>query len=352
MLPPNFDELPPVEGMPAGCAWGVFDKDGKKDVYGTLNLITPEVIKRAAEEVRQGISISLNWPIGSIKIPGFFRKSLCHNVFEMKDMQSGDHYGFDDEVEFNTQASSQWDSLSMFQDVIVFWKELLTSQPAHFMHLPTQLTYNGTKPTIETLQVPDPANQLPTLDHWHQRGCVTSRGVLIDFKSYAESHGLHYDQFSSFRIGSEDLEKVAAWEGLTFRPGDILLIRFGVTEALGQMSGAQQGAAMGAGRMCGLEGSKDMARWLWDQHFAAVVSDNMAVEAMPPIIDGVEQPFHELVLHQWCLSLLGMPLGELWDLKALGEACWASKQYSFLLTSSPLNYPGAVGSPPNALAIL
>lgn len=109
---------------------------------------------------------------------------------------------------------------------------------------------------------------------------------------------------------------------------------------------------MSTGQMCGIEGSREMARWLWDRHFAAVVSDNMAVEAMPPMIDGVEQPLHELVLHQWCLSLLGIPLGELWDLKALSEACRESKQCSFLLTSSPLNYPGAVGSPPNALAIL
>jgi hypothetical protein len=56
---PNFDDLAPVEGMPPGCAWGVFDKDGKKDIYGTLNLITPEVIRDAAAEVRQGLSISL-----------------------------------------------------------------------------------------------------------------------------------------------------------------------------------------------------------------------------------------------------------------------------------------------------
>ena len=187
---------------------------------------------------------------------------------------------------------------------------------------------------------------------WHQRGCVTGRGVLIDIKSYAESQKTRYDEFSNFRIGTQELEEVAAWQGLSFRAGDILLIRFGVTETLGQMSGAEQGVAMSTGKMCGLEGSKEMARWLWDHHFAAVVSDNMAVEAMPSMIDGIEQPMHELVLHQWCLSLLGIPLGELWDLKALGEACKDSKQYSFLLTSSPLNVPGAVGSPPNALAIL
>ncbi|QQK40769.1 Putative cyclase [Penicillium digitatum] len=253
---------------------------------------------------------------------------------KLEDSVSGSHYGFDDELEFNTQASSQWDSL------------------AHFMHLPTGLVYNGVNPTIEAFQTPETVQHLPTLDHWHQRGCVTGRGVLIDFKSYAQNHGISYDQFSGFRIGISELEAVAAWQGLTFLAGDILLIRFGVTETLAQMTGAEQGVAMSSGKMCGLEGSKEMARWLWDRHFAAVASDNTAVEAMPPLIDGVEQSTHELVLHQWCLSLLGIPLGELWDLKVLAHTCRTSSQYSFLLTSSPLNVPGAVASPPNALAIL
>ncbi|KAJ6063341.1 uncharacterized protein N7446_007461 [Penicillium canescens] len=331
---PKFDDLPPVEGMPQGCAWGVFDKNGIKDLLGTLNLLTPEVVKDAAAEVRQGLSISLNWPIGSIKIPGFFRKSLCHNVMKLEDPVSGCHFGFDDEVEFNTQASSQWDSF------------------CHFMHLSTDLTYNGAKPTIKDLQNPNPAQQLPTLDHWHQRGCVTGRGVLIDFARYAHAKQIPYEKFSNFHIGPADIEAVAAHENITFRPGDILLIRFGVTETLSGMTGEEQGAAMSSHKMCGVEGTKEMARWLWDRHFAAVASDNMAVEAMPSMIDGVEQPTYELVLHQWCLSLLGIPLGELWDLKALSEACWVSGQYSFLLTSAPLNVPGAVGSPPNALAIL
>ena len=33
MTVPNFDDMPKVEGMPQGCAWGIFDKEkGKKDV--------------------------------------------------------------------------------------------------------------------------------------------------------------------------------------------------------------------------------------------------------------------------------------------------------------------------------
>jgi hypothetical protein len=56
---PSFDRLPKVEGMPQGCAWGVFDKDGKKDVLGTLNLLTPDVVKAAVAEVTEGVSVSL-----------------------------------------------------------------------------------------------------------------------------------------------------------------------------------------------------------------------------------------------------------------------------------------------------
>ena len=56
---PDFDDLPKVENMPQGCTWGLFDRNGKKDVYGTLNLLTPDVVKAAAQEVKEGISVSL-----------------------------------------------------------------------------------------------------------------------------------------------------------------------------------------------------------------------------------------------------------------------------------------------------
>ena len=63
MAIPDFDDLPPVEGMPKGCAWGLFDKDGKKDLLGTLNLLTPDVVKAAASEIKDGVSISLRYVI-------------------------------------------------------------------------------------------------------------------------------------------------------------------------------------------------------------------------------------------------------------------------------------------------
>lgn len=56
---PDFDSLPAVDGMPQGCAWGIFDKNGQKDLNGTLNLLTPEVVAAACKEARDGVSVSL-----------------------------------------------------------------------------------------------------------------------------------------------------------------------------------------------------------------------------------------------------------------------------------------------------
>jgi hypothetical protein len=43
--------------------------------------------------------------------------------------------------------------------------------------------------------------------------------------------------------------------------------------------------------------------------------------------------------------------GELFDLEALSKICAELGRYSFFVTSMPLNMPGGVSSPPNAMAI-
>ncbi|KAF2235318.1 hypothetical protein EV356DRAFT_575972 [Viridothelium virens] len=341
---PDFDSLPSVKDMPQGCAWGIFDKDGKKDVHGTLNLLTPSVIKAAYAEARDGVHISLNWPIGAIKTPGFGRKGLVHKVFAFKDAPPPlNAHGFDDEasrdvlVEFNTQCSSQWDSL------------------CHFNHQPTALAYNGVKPAVEKLiqeyGTEDVAREYPTLNHWHDRGGLVGRGTLLDYKAYADKHGIEYSPFEAKRITVAELEAVAKEQGVTFKTGDILIIRSGFTEALTGVTPEQQGEGLGTHKTCGVDGSIETAKWVWNHHFSAVAGDAIAFETIPPLKDGKEAGITELVLHQYFLSLFGLPIGELWDLKALSEHCAKSNRYTFLLTSIPLNVPGGIGSPPNAIAI-
>ncbi|KAK6423599.1 hypothetical protein LTR95_016501 [Oleoguttula sp. CCFEE 5521] len=334
---PDWDDLPEVKGMPKGCAWGVFDKDGKKDVYGTLNLLTPDIIKSAYSELKDGVSVSLNWPIGAIETPGFSRKGLVHKVMSFVDTPLAAH-GYDDEIEFNTQCSSQWDSL------------------CHFHHQESKSGYNGVQTSVEALTQTygneDKDQKLPTLNHWHKRGGLVARGVFIDFKRYADEEGRSFNPYNDDKITVQDIEAIAKKQGVEFKKGDVIIIRSGFTEGLTGVSAQKQGELMGSHRTCGVTGDEATAKWFWNKHFAAVAGDMIAFEHIPPKRpDGSEGQVSELVLHQYFLALFGMPIGELWDLKALSEKCKELGRYSFLLTSVPLNVPGGIGSPPNALAV-
>lgn len=48
---------------------------------------------------------------------------------------------------------------------------------------------------------------------------------------------------------------------------------------------------------------------------------------------------------------MGMLLGEMWDLEAIGEDCAADGIYEFLLVAQALEISGAVGSPINPIAL-
>ncbi|KAF2770563.1 hypothetical protein EJ03DRAFT_310527 [Teratosphaeria nubilosa] len=335
---PDFDSLPKIKDMPQGTAWGVWDKDGKKDVFGTLNLLTPDVVKAAYSELKDGISVSLNWPLGAIKTPGFGRKGLVHKVMSFVDTPVAAH-GYDDEIEFNTQCSSQWDSL------------------CHFHHQVSASAYNGVKTSVAELKQEynqdDPDMKIPTLNHWHRRGGMVARGVFIDFKRYADENGIKFDPYNDDKITVEDIEKIAKKQGVEFRVGDVIIIRSGFTEGLTGQSEEKQAELMGSQRTCGVTGDIPTARWFWNKHFAAVAGDMIAFEHIPAINPetGKEDAISGLVLHQYFLSLFGMSIGELWDLKELSETCKRLNRYSFLLTSVPLNVPGGIGSPPNALAV-
>ncbi|KAL4924088.1 uncharacterized protein BDV17DRAFT_295717 [Aspergillus undulatus] len=335
---PSFDDIPPVKDMPQGCAWGIFDRDGKKDHIGCLNLLTPSIVQGALKEARDGQSVSLNWPLNAIHQPGFERKGLQHTINSFQDAPAKIH-GFDDEVAFNTQCSSQWDSL------------------VHYAHQHSGLSYNGVKPTKEgLLQADTPFHKdrnLPTLDHWHGRGGLVGRGVLLDYKAFADAHERKYSPFDAHRISVEDLEAVAEWEGVELRQGDILIVRSGFTKGLEEAETAEkQAELMATHRTVGVEGTVKAAKWFWNHHFAAVAGDAIAFEALPPVKeDGTDGGIAGLVLHEYFLGMFGMNIGELWDLEGLSKLCAEKKRYSFLLTSCPLNVPGSVGSPPNALAI-
>lgn len=156
----------------------------------------------------------------------------------------------------------------------------------HFHHQPTGTGYNGCKPTVEALEQPfgktDTAQDLPTLNHWHARGGLVGRGVLLDYRAYAEEKGVKYNCFDAHRITIKELEDVARHQGTEFKHGDILIVRSGFTEDLGAGDEKTQEEMLGSHKAVGVEGTKESAKWFWNKHFSAVAGDAIAFEALPP----------------------------------------------------------------------
>jgi hypothetical protein len=127
---PLYHELPQVCDMPHGCTWGLWDKlkvaSAPPDQLGTLNLLTPSVVKAARDEITTGISVALNWRMDRCDPAHSGRIRPVHRIFTLESA-GGEFTGHDDEVTFNTQGGSQWDGFR------------------HWAHQPSKTYYNGVK---------------------------------------------------------------------------------------------------------------------------------------------------------------------------------------------------------------
>jgi kynurenine formamidase len=290
--------------LPGGDATGVY---GTTDVLGSLNRLTDERVLEAVREVRTGRVCSLNAPLDWPDPPLFTRGAVSHTVVKTA-------YGHDDYLDaFYPQASSQWDGFR------------------HVRH-PDEETYYNHRPDAEL-----------GIETWARRGIV-GRGVLLDVARHRAAAGRTLDWRSADVITVADLEGTAVCQRVAARPGDVLLVRTGWTAGY-------RAADPEFVRTCdwrhfsapGLEGSDEMAARLWDWQISAIASDNPALEVIP---SGLAP------LHRHLLVRLGIPIGELWWLDELAQACEELERYSFLFTSAPQHVIGGVGSSANALAIL
>jgi hypothetical protein len=314
---PTFDQLPVREGAPAGSAWGVFGDD---DELGTWNLVTPEKAVEAAQLVRHGRSFRLDLPLDEPGRPLFwFRGSYRRTMF---DCSGGIRVSYDEHIDnFCPQTSTQWDG------------------HRHVCH-PTDGFYNG----FTHEQILEPGSTTLGIQNVAQRGVVT-RGVLLDVGRFLEKQGKPLDLKGSQTIDVETLEACRQAQGVEVRPGDVLIYRTAWLPWVRSLPGPQLAQLAEHLQAPGILGGREMAAYLWDMHIAAIASDVVAVEAWPPTLP--EPGFFHIQL----ITYLGMNLGEMWDLEALAADCAEDGVYEFMLTSAPLNLPGGIGSPANAIAV-
>ncbi|KZT11176.1 uncharacterized protein LAESUDRAFT_754864 [Laetiporus sulphureus 93-53] len=325
---PTFDELPNFHDF-TGCAWDVWGKD---DELGTINLLTEDVVREAAKEIKLGKSICLNWPVN------FPNKPLFHRQQPHWEIWSKGPGVNDDAIHINTQSGTQWDGLRHFG---------VHKYDVFYQNTPSEFFQRG------HIVISDPDNvdrQLIKygIHNWAQHG-ISGRGVLLDIVRYytdTEAGGaLPYDPWTTYGISVDVLQDCARRQGVTFRWGDILLLRVGFMRRF-YAATQEERDDLGSGKqetLAGIEQSEDMKRFLWNNHFAAVASDQPAIESWPP-----KGPH----MHQTLLALWGMPIGEFFDLEALSKACAEAGRYTFFFSSWPLNVLGGVASPPNAAAYL
>jgi kynurenine formamidase len=107
------------------------------------------------------------------------------------------------------------------------------------------------------------------------------------------------------------LKACAKAQNITFKKGDILIIRSGWTKGYLDLDaeGRQAWAERSPARLGGVATSKEMAEWLWDTGFSAVASDATAFETLPFINAGEPGGLEKISLHEILLAGWGVPIG-------------------------------------------
>jgi kynurenine formamidase len=311
---PSYDELPSApDGGRSG--WGMFGAD---DNVGLFNLLTPERVIDAARLVRRGALFPLDAPIDAFSPPiastrGIPRHRVLHEPGTI---------GFDDVYDnFFPQGSSQWDSLG------------------HVGYAPDAFYNGATEQDVAT-------GRRNTIEHWARHG-LAGRGIVLDMVRALADAGRPYNPGTGTAFSVEDLELARERAGVAFQPGDFLLIHTGFAAWFLDQPTHVRAEVSRTLETPGIASGEEMCRYLWDSHVVAVASDTFAVEAFPPNRGGSPTAF----MHRMLIGQFGMALGELWWTEDLAADCAKDSVYEVFLVSVPLNAPGAIGSPPNAVAI-
>jgi hypothetical protein len=238
---PPFSSLPLDKNGPPGNAWGLY---GPKDELGALNLLTPGIVKQAAQEIQLGERVSLDWYLNLPTYPSFNRPGFKWRLHSKAPRSVNDDF-----IDINTQSSSQWDGLR------------------HYGYQKAKLFYGGRS------QAEIEKSDVIGIDRWVQAGGITTRGVILDYPRYLEKKGLEsVNALQAKSISAEVLRDMLRETGVETREGDMLLLRTGFTrdyEALGDAERKAQGAKATA-EFLGVESSKDVLQWIWESGFVAV----------------------------------------------------------------------------------
>ncbi|WP_399926422.1 cyclase family protein [Streptomyces kanamyceticus] len=306
-LPPEFHAIAKRVNN-----WGRWGPD---DEIGTLNLITDDVVRAAAAEVRSGRRVPLALPlkedgVQTGLIPG--RVNPLHTMVQINQelFGPGTVATSDDTVTMGLQAATHWDALTHASHS----GKIYNGRPAGTIAAHTGARFSG-------------IDKVPY---------VVSRGVLLDV---ARAKGL--DRLpADHAVTPEDLDEAAEFGGVTVRAGDIVLVRTGQIQVY--LAGDRHAYGHPSPGL-----SLRTPEWFHARDVAAVADDTLTFEIFPPEIENLWLPVHALHLVE-----MGMLQGQNWDLEKLSTACAQEARYAFLLSAMPEPFAGGTGTPVAPVAVL
>jgi len=291
--------------------WGRWGDD---DEIGTLNLITDDVVKSAAKEVKTGKRLALGLPMDENgpqtgAIPG--RDNPKREMIMVDTPFTGDPDNFttsDDKLTMGVQSCTHWDAL------------------AHVSY--EGKLYNGVPSSVIT----DAGAAKMGID---KIKTIVGRGVLLDV---AKAKGVDRVQ-GGYALTGDDLDAAADLGKVKVKPGDIVLVRTGHMQWFLEGDREKYGVpAPGP--------SLQTVQWFRDHDVAAVATDNITFEVYPSEREDAVLPVH--LLH---LVDMGMTQGQNWNLEELSADCAADRRYAFFLDASPMPLTNGVGSPVNPVVV-
>jgi kynurenine formamidase len=292
--------------------WGRWGDD---DQRGALNLLTPELVSRAARLATEGRVVSCGRPLAVRPAPDNPRPAEHFMV------AAGDVAGVGGPNELQGTADF----------VGVAFHGMAVSHIDALCHVfVDKRMYNGFAASDVT-SLGARRNSIAAAF-----GGITGRGVLLDIPRLRGVKWLEPDQV----VAPDELTAACAAENVELASGDVVLISTG-RDARRADHGPWDPNVVG---LAGLDA--ECIPWLAAKDLAVLGSDGVS-DPLP----ASQHPW-SMPVHMCLLVGMGVHLLDNLHLGRLATACEEEQRWEFLFTVAPLQIDGGTGSPVNPIAVL
>ena len=301
----QFDEL--FESVKNWNKWG------KTDEKGTLNYITRDKLKAAAELVEVGKSVSMSIPIDKVAGPDNAHPAI-HYMATTHDIDIGSkNQGFATDflgMQFHGDCHTHLDSLCH-----ISYKGLL---------------YNG----IPSSKVD--VSGAGCLDVTAYAEGIAGKGILIDVPAYRGVKWLEPGEM----VGADEIMAIEKAQNVCLGEGDIMLFRTGQNLRRSELGPWNVGDE-GEGR-AGID--PYCMKLLHERRIAAFFPEGDG-ETVPSPVEGLRSPIHVLQI-----TSMGMCCADSLQLDELAAVSIRENRFEFFVVAAPLRLPKGTGCPFNPIA--